>query len=85
MPSWQVQNAKARFCELLDAVVEEGPQMLTRRGIEIAVLVPIEEWRRLKSSARLSLKDLLLTSSPRFEIVCPSRGSRRRRQTVEYH
>src|ERR1017187_9506515 len=47
MSSWPVQDAKARFSELLDASVEKGPQIVTRRGVETAVLVPIEEWRRL--------------------------------------
>jgi prevent-host-death family protein len=38
---WQVQEAKARFSEFLDASLREGPQVVTRRGIEVAVLVPI--------------------------------------------
>src|SRR5271166_2291863 len=49
---WQVQDAKARFSELLDDTLKKGPQVVTRRGVEAAVLVPIEEWRRLQSSAR---------------------------------
>jgi len=44
---WPVQDAKARFSELLDASLRDGPQVVTRRGVEAAVLVPIEEWRRL--------------------------------------
>jgi len=42
MSSWQVQDAKARFSEFLDATIKKGPQVVTRRGIETAVLVPIE-------------------------------------------
>ncbi|MGC9947749.1 MAG: type II toxin-antitoxin system prevent-host-death family antitoxin [Bryobacteraceae bacterium] len=49
MSLWPVQNAKTRFSELLAASVEKGPQIATRRGIETAVLVCIEEWRRLLS------------------------------------
>jgi antitoxin Phd len=45
--SWQVQDAKARFSEFLEASINEGPQVVTKRGVETAVLVPIEEWRRL--------------------------------------
>ena len=41
MHAWPVQDAKARFSELLDACVAEGPQVVTRRGAETAVLVPI--------------------------------------------
>ena len=60
MASWQVQDAKARFSEFLDATLKKGPQVVTRRGVETAVLVPIAEWRRLQKAARPSLKDLLL-------------------------
>ncbi len=57
--AWQVQDAKARLSELLDASLTEGPQIITRRGAEIAAVVPIEQWRRLESAVP-SLKDLLL-------------------------
>ena len=46
--TWQVQDAKARFSELLKTSLTEGPQIVTRRGVEAAVLVPIDEWRRLE-------------------------------------
>ena len=58
---WPVQDAKARFSELLDASLRDGPQVVTRRGVEAAVLVPIEEWRRLTQAARPTLKELLLS------------------------
>jgi antitoxin Phd len=66
--SWPVQEAKARFSEFLEKSVREGPQIVTKRGIETAVLVPIEEWRRLQQQARPSLKELLLAPEPRFEM-----------------
>ena len=50
MRTWPVQDAKARFSEFLEASRKEGPQIVTRRGVEAAVLVPIEEWRRLQGS-----------------------------------
>jgi antitoxin Phd len=83
MASWQVQDAKARFSEFLDATLKKGPQVVTRRGVETAVLVPIAEWRRLQKAARPSLKDLLLRASPRFEDVVPERGRLRRRRPAE--
>lgn len=76
---WPVQDAKARFSELLEASLSDGPQIVTRRGVETAVLVPFEEWRRLQSSARPTLKELLLTETPRAEIPVPSRRQWRRR------
>jgi prevent-host-death family protein len=64
---WPVQDAKARFSEMLEASVREGPQIVTKRGVETAVLVPIEEWRRLNPKPRRTLKELLLAEEPRFD------------------
>ena len=83
MSSWQVQDAKARFSEFLDASLKKGPQVVTRRGIETAVLFPIEEWNRLPRAERPSLKALLLAPEGRFEDVLPLRGSLRRRAVVK--
>ncbi len=83
MGSWQVQDAKARFSEFLDTTIKKGPQVVTRRGVETAVLVPIEEWNRLQRAARPSLKALLLTPDARFENVIPERHRIRRRKTLE--
>jgi antitoxin Phd len=80
---WPVQDAKAHFSELLEASLTEGPQIVTRRGVEAAVLVPVEQWRRLEQAARPTLKELLLADAPRAEIpVPPRRGWRRRAPTA---
>lgn len=79
MKNWPVQDAKARFSELLDACVNEGPQVVTRRGTETAVLVPINEWKRLNNAARPSLKELLMSNEARFDFDIPSRGKAKRR------
>lgn len=83
MASWQVQDAKARFSEFLDATVKKGPQFVTRRGIETAVLVPIEQWNRLRKAARPGLKTLLLAPEARFDSLIPRRGKLQRRKTLE--
>lgn len=79
MHTWPVQDAKARFSEFLDACLSEGPQMVTRRGAEAAVLVPVQEWRRLQAAARPGLKDLLLSDQGRTSALVPARGRARRR------
>lgn len=79
MTSWPVQDAKARFSELLATCVREGPQIVTRRGEETAVLVPIEHWRRLSRNGRPTLKELLLTEAARGDLDLPPRGAARRR------
>lgn len=68
---WPVQDAKARFSEMLEASVNDGPQIVTKRGVETAVLVPIEQWRRLEKTGARSLKELLLTNEARFDFDIP--------------
>ena len=83
MGSWQVQDAKARFSEFLDATIKKGPQVVTRRGVETAVLVPIQEWNRLQRAARPSLKALLLSPDTRFDDAIPERRKVRRRKLLD--
>ena len=82
---WPVQDAKARFSELLDTAIAEGPQIVTKRGVETAVLVPIEHWRILERTTRPDLKELLLSPEARTDALVPPRGRHRRRpnQAVE--
>lgn len=82
MQTWPVQDAKARFSEFLEACMAEGPQMVTKRGAEAAVLVPVEEWRRLQAAARPSLKELLLSDRARVDLLIPARGSASRRKVT---
>ena len=56
--NWQIQQAKARFSEMVDRALKEGPQTVTRHGKAVAVLVPAEEYRRLRTGGK-SLKALL--------------------------
>jgi antitoxin Phd len=75
---WPVQDAKARFSELLEASVKDGPQVVTKRGVATAVLVPFEEWERLKKTAPRTLKELLLTDEARFDFELPRIKIKRR-------
>jgi antitoxin Phd len=77
---WPVQDAKARFSEMLETCLREGPQVVTKRGADAAVLAPIADWRRLQRAAKPTLKELLLTDDARGELNIPARGGRRRRQ-----
>lgn len=79
MRIWAVHDAKARFSELLETCLREGPQLVTRRGEKAAVLVPMAQWQRLADASKLTLKDLLLIDIGRAELQIPSRGKRRRR------
>lgn len=84
MDPWQLQDAKARFSEFLDAALKKGPQIVTRRGVEAAVLVPMEEWRRLRRESRPNIKELLLGDGPRFEDIAPKRGTWKGRSPIDF-
>ena len=82
---WPVQEALSRFNELLDATLAEGPQIVTRRGVETAVLLPIDQWRKLERLSSPNLKEWLLAPEARTENLTPPRRQHRRRapQAVE--
>jgi prevent-host-death family protein len=44
--NWTVAEAKAKFSEIIDRAMSEGPQTITRKGRTAAVVVGAEEWRR---------------------------------------
>jgi prevent-host-death family protein len=52
--AWPLAEAKARLSELIDKVEKEGPQVISRRGKDVAVVVTVEEWQR-KSTREGSL------------------------------
>jgi prevent-host-death family protein len=84
MKVWPVQDAKARFSELLDDCLKDGPQIVTRRGVETAVLVPADQWKRLAARSRPSLKELLLTDWARGDLRIPERGKWRWRKVKPF-
>ena len=52
---WTVAEAKAKFSEVLDRAVSDGPQTITRNGKTTAVVVSAEEWtRRAKRQGTLA-------------------------------
>ena len=77
---WQVQEAKARFSQMLESSVSKGPQLVTKRGVEAAVLVSMDDWQRIQRLARRDLKELLLAPEARTEELAPGRAAHRRRE-----
>lgn len=61
--AWQLQEAKARFSELVKQAREQGPQHITVRGEAAVVLVSEEEFARLTFSRR-SIVDHILEGPP---------------------
>ena len=63
--TWQLQEAKQRFSEVVRRALDEGPQFVTRNGKSAVVVLDIAEYRRLKG-VPLDFKDFLLTM-PRID------------------
>jgi len=60
---WQLQDAKNRFSELVTEAQRSGPQVVTRRGVETAVVLSIDDYRELtRKRRRRSLVDVLLSA-----------------------
>ena len=74
--TWQLQEAKSRFSELVDLTLKEGPQLVTRRGEEAVVILSANDYRRL-SGQTPRLMDCLL-NAPRGEPLAADRS----RETV---
>jgi antitoxin Phd len=48
--SWQLQEAKNKLSQLVDEAVKNGPQIITRRGVDVVIVLSVEEYRQLKAS-----------------------------------
>ena len=76
MNTWPVQDAKARFSELIEQSVKQGPQLVTKRGQATAVVVPFAQWQSIASAAKPALKSLLLERiSEPVDLAIPARGA----------
>ena len=72
--TWSLQDAKARFSELVRRVHQEGPQHVTVRGREEVVILSADEYRRLRGSGTgQDLIDLMAASPHRELEIAPER------------
>lgn len=49
MTRWQLQQAKQQFSRLVELARSEGPQLVTRNGREVAVVIDVDDYRRMRS------------------------------------
>jgi antitoxin Phd len=75
--SWQLQEAKQKFSELVRRTLEEGPQVITRHGEEVVVVVPVEEFRRISNDGekKMDFKEYLMSAPEGLEHIIPERPS----------
>ena len=53
MQTWQLQEAKSRFSEVVDLSLKEGPQLVTRRGQDAVVILAASDYRRMSGAPSL--------------------------------
>ena len=58
---WQLQDAKNKLSEVVDKALRGDPQVITRHGTQVAVVLSIEEYRKL-TAARPRLIDVFRNS-----------------------
>ena len=61
MTAWQLQEAKNKLSELIDHALAEGPQVITRRGVEVAVVIPYARYCKMMTPTQ-RLGDFLMSS-----------------------
>jgi len=59
--SWQVQEAKNKFSEVIERASHGDPQVITKHGTEVAVVISIDQFKSLKARSQ-SLVEFLLES-----------------------
>ena len=46
--TWQLQEAKNKFSEVVEEALKHGPQVITKRGVETAIVLSYAEYRKLQ-------------------------------------
>lgn len=94
MSTWKIRDARVRLSELIAKAGTDGPQTITRRGVDVAVVVPYSAWMQLTAATkaslmpnRPSLKEILLSRTALFGDIdkfIPPRGKLRRRKPIDF-
>ncbi len=83
MATWQLQDAKARLSEVIATAKVSGPQIITQRGVNTAVVVPFDDWERTNTPQQPTLLEIL-QSGPKGDLPIPPRSRWKMREPVEF-
>jgi prevent-host-death family protein len=73
---WALQDAKARFSEVVRKAKTEGPQQITVHGREEVVVVSVEEYRRIKGQPTGEVLVKMMQESPLRDLEFEREGTR---------
>jgi prevent-host-death family protein len=80
---WALQDANARFSEVVRKAKTEGPQQITVHGREEVVVVSVDEYRRVKGQPNGEVLVKLLQDSPLRDIEIEREAARSRVRPVD--
>ena len=83
MGTWQLQEAKAKLSEVIKIAKTGGPQIISQRGVNSAVILPFDEWERSQQSKGQTLLEIL-RSGPDGDLPLPARNSWKMRKPVKF-
>jgi antitoxin Phd len=61
MKQWQLQEAKNKLSEVIEEAIHQGPQVITKRGVEVAIVLSYQEYQKM-FSAQQKLSTFFQTS-----------------------
>jgi prevent-host-death family protein len=70
---WQLQDAKQQFSRMVEHARNDGPQVVTRHGKDVAIVLAVEEYRRLGGELA-DFKQFLLSAPPLHELAIERDG-----------
>lgn len=73
MQSWQIQEAKSHFSQVIDLAITQGAQLVTRRGNEVAVVLSLKDYELISGKKNNLLNTLL--NAPKGEELNISRSN----------
>ncbi|MFL9455528.1 MULTISPECIES: type II toxin-antitoxin system Phd/YefM family antitoxin [Nostocales] len=50
MKQWQLQEAKNKLSEVIEEAIHQGPQVITKRGVEVAIVLSYREYQKMLSA-----------------------------------
>jgi antitoxin Phd len=48
--TWQLQEAKNKFSRVVENAVNDGPQIITKHGVEVAIVMSYAEYQKMIAS-----------------------------------
>jgi antitoxin Phd len=64
--AWQLQEAKSKFSELVEMAISNGPQLVTKRGLDSVVVLSVNEYNKLKKPKQSLIQ--FFNSAPKVDL-----------------